>query len=133
PQSSANYVHDSIAFSAVADGTDPLTFQWKKNGNNIPGATNTSLALLDLQFADAGNYSLAVTNPVGVASSSTAALTVSSLPPPNLTNELIAYWTFDERNGSAAADSSGRGNSATLLEFPVDDSQWVPGVIGGAL
>jgi Concanavalin A-like lectin/glucanases superfamily/Immunoglobulin I-set domain len=133
PQSSANYVHDSIAFSALADGTDPLTFQWKKNGNDIPGATGTSLALADLQFADAGNYSLAVTNPVGFANSSAATLTVLSLPPPNLTNELIAYWAFDETVGASAADSSGRGNSASLLEFPVDDSQWVSGVIGGAL
>jgi hypothetical protein len=91
PQSTTNFVHDSISFAALADGTDPLTFQWKKNGSNIPGATGTSLALPDLQFADAGNYSLAVTNPVGFTNSSTASLTVLSLPAPNLTNELIAY------------------------------------------
>jgi hypothetical protein len=133
PQSSTKYVHDSISLSAVADGTDPLTLQWKKNGSNVPGATGTSLPLPDLQFADAGNYSLAVTNPIGFTNSSTATLAVLSLPPPDLTNELIAYWTFDETNGVAAADSSGRGNSASLFEFPVDDSQWVPGVIGGAL
>jgi hypothetical protein len=133
PQSTANFVHDSISFSAIVDGSDPLTYQWKKNGNNIPGATGSSLPLLDLQFADAGNYSLAVTNPVGFTNTSTATLTVLSLPAPNLTNELIAYWTFDETNGTAASDSSGRGNSMTLLEFPFDDSQWVPGVIGGAL
>jgi hypothetical protein len=133
PQSSSSYAHDSIALSAVADGTDPLTYQWKKNGNNIPGATGTSLPFPDLQLADAGNYSLAVTNSLGFTNSSTATLTVLSLPAPDLTNELIAYWTFDETNGSAASDSSGRANNATLLEFPVDDSQWVPGVIGGAL
>src|SRR5205814_1280073 len=31
------------------------------------------------------------------------------------------------------ADSSGRGNNVTLVEFATDDSEWVPGVIGGAL
>src|ERR1051326_4163118 len=131
PQSTTNYAHDSITLSATADGTDPLTYQWKKNGNNIPGATSTSLALSDLQLSDTANYSLAVTNPYGFTLSSNAALTVLSLPAPDLTNELIAYWPFDETNGSTAADSSGRGNSAALLEFPIDDSQWVPGVIGG--
>ncbi len=133
PQSSANYAHDSVTLSAVADGTDPLTYQWKKDGNNIPGATSTSLALADLQLSDAGNYTLAVTNPYGFTISSAAALSVLSLPAPDITNELIAYWAFDETNGSAAADSSGRGNSATLLEFPIDDSEWTPGIIGGAL
>jgi hypothetical protein len=133
PQSSSKFVHDSISFTALVDGTDPLTYQWKKNGSNISGASDTSLALTDLQFPDSGNYSLAITNPVGFTNSSTAALTVLSIPPPDLTNELIAYWTFDETTGSAAADSSGRGNNASLLEFPFDDSQWVPGVIGGAL
>lgn len=133
PQSSANYAHDSVTLSAVADGSDPLTYQWKKDGNNIPGATSTSLTLADLQLSDAGNYALAVTNPYGFIISSAASLSVSSLPAPDLTNELIAYWAFDETNGSAAADSSGRGNSATLVEFSIDDSQWVPGVVGGAL
>ena len=38
-----------------------------------------------------------------------------------------------KKPGSSAADSSGNGNTASLINFPTDDSQWVPGRIGGAL
>ena len=46
---------------------------------------------------------------------------------------LIADWEFDETNGVAAADSSGRTNTASLINYAGDDSQWVSGRIGGAL
>jgi hypothetical protein len=134
PQSSTNYVHDAVTFSALADGTDPLTYQWRKNGTSIPNATNTSLTLGDLALSDAAAYTLVVSNPIPATNlSSAAVLTVNALPLPDLTNELIAYWNFDETTGANAADSSGRGNSVTLLEFAVDDSEWVPGVISNAL
>lgn len=58
---------------------------------------------------------------------------VVAAPAPDITNNLVAYWTFDETNGTSAADSSGNANSASLYGFPTDDSQWVPGVKGGAL
>jgi hypothetical protein len=87
-----------------------------------------------LALNDAATYTVVVTNPLpGSILSSNAVLTVVSLPAPDLTNELIAYWAFDETTGSATADSSGRGNSATLLEFATDDSEWVPGVLTNAL
>ena len=118
----------------MADGADPLSYQWKKGGVDIAGATGSSLTLANLQLSDAGNYSLRVTNAYGTTNSSDAVLTVQALPAPDLTTELIGYWTFDETNGLAAADSSGRGNNATLFgSFPVDNSEWVPGKIGGAL
>jgi hypothetical protein len=133
PQSVTNYAHGGASFSVDADGTGALSFQWLKNGATIPGATNTSLSLADLQLADAGSYSIRVTDANTSGVSSNAILTVLPLPAPDLTTELIAYWTFDETNGVTAADSSGRGNDALLLEFPPGDAQWMPGVIGGAL
>jgi hypothetical protein len=134
PLSSTNYVHDAVTFTALADGTDPLSFQWRKDGTPIPGATNTTLTLNDLALSDAATYTLRVTNSApGSIVSSNAVLTVLALPAPDLTNELIAYWNFDETTGSAAADSSGRANNATLVEFASDNSQWVPGVMSNAL
>jgi hypothetical protein len=45
-------------------------------------------------------------------------------------NGLVAYWTFDEGSGTQAADSSGQGNTATLL----NGAGWASGVVGsGAL
>ena len=48
------------------------------------------------------------------------------------TTGLDALWDFDETTGASAADSSG-GHTGTLAGFPVDDSQWVAGKVGGAL
>lgn len=45
-----------------------------------------------------------------------------SLPP-------VGYWKFDEGSGTFASDSSGNGNTGTLMNGP----QWVDGVIGKAL
>jgi len=134
PQSVTNYAHGRASFSVVADGTGALSYQWLKNGATVSGATTASLAFADLQMADAGTYSVQVTdaNNSSVLSSN-ASLTVLSLPAPDLTTELIAYWAFDETSGTTAYDSSGQGNDALLINFPPGDAQWVPGVIGGAL
>ena len=133
PQSVTNYAHGSASFSFDADGTGALSYQWLKNGATIPGATTASLELADLQLADAGNYSVRVTDANTFVTSSNASLAVLPVPPPDLTTELIGYWAFDETNGTTAYDSSGRANDATLFNFPPGDTQWVPGVIGGAL
>ena len=69
-------VGGSISFSATVTGAAPLAYQWQFGGTNLPGATNATLMLTNVQFAQAGNYSVAVTNLLGSAQSSSAALTV---------------------------------------------------------
>jgi len=135
PQSVSRYVGDNVTFTVSAEGDDPLTFQWQKNGTNLVGATTVSLTLSNVNFGDAGSYRLAVTNLLGNKNSASAVLTVLAVPLPDLTNLLVAYWTFDEASGLSLADASGNLNSATLYDFPLDDSQWVTngGVLGGAL
>src|SRR5207249_9402745 len=49
-------------------GNFPLTFQWRLNGVLLAGATNSSLPLTNVQEANAGNYSVLVSNPAGAAS-----------------------------------------------------------------
>jgi hypothetical protein len=66
----------NVTFSVVAAGTTP-TYQWQKGGTNIAGATNASLMLSNVQAADAGNYTVVVSNSAGNVTSSVAALTVN--------------------------------------------------------
>ena len=66
----------SVTFSVVVTGTPPLSYQWRFNGTNLPGATGTNLALANLQVANAGAYSVVVSNAVGVAASQPAYLDV---------------------------------------------------------
>jgi uncharacterized repeat protein (TIGR01451 family) len=71
----------TAVFSIAADGTPPLIYQWNFHGTNILGATNTTLVLNNVQFAQAGNYSVQVANNFGSTNSNPAALTVNPLPP----------------------------------------------------
>lgn len=54
-------------------------FQWQKGAVPIPNATNSTLTLLNIQSADAGNYSVVVSNSTSTVTSSNASLTVLSL------------------------------------------------------
>jgi hypothetical protein len=67
-------------FTVGAAGTQPLSYQWQFNGTNLSGATAGSLVLANVQLADAGNYSVVISNLAGTVTSSNATLTVS-LPP----------------------------------------------------
>lgn len=99
-----------FTFGVGAFGTTPLSYQWSKDGSVLDGATNETLMLSPVNATDAGAYSVTVTNLVGVAASSSAALTV--VPPITLllTNGLVAYYPFD----AAANDESGNGNSGII-------------------
>jgi streptogramin lyase len=66
----------AASFSVTASGTAPLFYQWQFNGASLPGATNPTLSLVNVQLGQAGTYDALVSNLVGSASSSAASLTV---------------------------------------------------------
>src|SRR5262249_3720164 len=69
----------TVLFSVAADGTQPLGYQWRFNGNPLPGKTNSTLTLDNVQVVQAGNYSVVVTNAFGSVTSPDARLTVNPL------------------------------------------------------
>ena len=71
---------DTISFSVTASGNPILRYQWRRNETNLPGATSTSLTLTNVQLAQAGAYSVRVTNAFGSVTSSNAVLTVNRAP-----------------------------------------------------
>ena len=76
---SAN-VGGSATFSVTAaSGSEPLSYQWLKNGLTVPGANAATLVFNTLQTNQAGNYTVAITNAAGSITSSVAALTVNQL------------------------------------------------------
>ncbi len=83
PLGHTNLLGSSVSFSVTAGGGQPLSYQWLFNAANLLNATNSSLALTNLKIADAGNYSVRVTNVVGSVFSSNAVLAVT-LPTPVL-------------------------------------------------
>ncbi len=124
PSSTTVAAGSTAILSASANGSLPLTYQWKKDGVNIAGATTAALSLPGVYFTDAGSYVLWVTNGVGFTNTVAATLTV--MPEPtfaNLTNDLVLHLRFD----GDYADSSGRANDASA---PGGEPPFLAGKIG---
>jgi hypothetical protein len=70
----------SASFKVVTKGSTPLYYQWRFNGSELAGATNDTLTITSVQAAQAGAYTVVVSNSFGAALSEVATLTVG-LPP----------------------------------------------------
>ena len=66
--------------SVVATSLPPPTYQWFLNGSLISGATNSKLSFSNIHETNAGDYSVTVSNLVGVVTGEIAAITVVPAP-----------------------------------------------------
>jgi hypothetical protein len=66
----------NVTFSVLASGVAPLRYQWRFNQAALPGKTNATLALSNVQLEAEGYYAVVVTNRDGSAISQAALLTV---------------------------------------------------------
>lgn len=112
PQSFTNNLGTSNAFAVVVTGSQPLLYQWFKDGVALANATNSLLPLPNLQSNQVGFYSVTITNIYGYAISSDALLSIPGVPPSFLPQGLIAYYPF---NGNAN-DATGNGNDGAVSE-----------------
>ena len=92
----------AAALSVAASGTAPLSYQWKKDGANVAGATSATLAFATAATTDAGSYTVTITNPFGNVTSAAATITVT-------TQTVPATIT-----GSPVSATVNAGQSATL-------------------
>ena len=102
----------SASFGVVATGTAPLAYQWKKDGQNITGASNATLTLANVQTLSGGAYTVAVTNAFGAVTSSAATLTVS-VPAPALVARL---------SNLSVRSLAGSGEQTLIVGFAVGGS-----------
>ncbi len=70
----------TVTFAVAATGTGPLNFQWRRNGTDLPGATAAVLTLTNVSGADAGNYSVVISNAAGTVTSANAPLILIGAP-----------------------------------------------------
>ena len=72
-------VGQAATFSVSATGSQPLSYQWQRNGSNISGATAASYTLASAAATDNGaTFRVVVSNTVGSVTSSSATLTVTT-------------------------------------------------------
>ncbi len=85
PQSQTVAQGATVELQAAASGLPPLTYQWRKDGNNLvdgnrlSGVTTPTLTLATVQPGDAGSYTLYVVNPAGSTLSQAAVLAVTAV------------------------------------------------------
>jgi sugar lactone lactonase YvrE len=112
-------------FSVGAGGTAPFTYQWFFNGAPIAGATGATYTVSDAQQADAGSYTVSVSNPEGSATSSAAVLTVV-LPAgyPDITSQ--PQSTTVAFDGSALLEVAVTGSGPFTYQWMLDGGS-IPG------
>ncbi|MBI5769404.1 MAG: immunoglobulin domain-containing protein [Verrucomicrobia bacterium] len=109
-----------VSFAAQAAGVPAVSYQWRKDGQPLTGATAATLTLATTRAADAGSYDVVVTNEFGTATSSAARL--------KLIARSYAGTYFSPAGGTTGGFALlvRADNSATLLGV-------APGASGGNL
>src|SRR5207249_2150504 len=64
PQSRSVAAGNDVTFDVIAAGEAPLSYQWRFNGGNLSGATNSSYLVANAQSPASGEYSVVVANSV---------------------------------------------------------------------
>jgi hypothetical protein len=131
PQPTAVPAGGTARISVGATGGD-LTYQWLKNGRNLPnggnisGATTGTLTISSFSEADEAIYSVAVFNPGGSTISKNASVRLSQF---RIDEALVGYWKFDDNSGATAANAVQGGRPGTIN----GPASWATGQIAGAL
>jgi hypothetical protein len=68
PQNQSAGPGTNVNLAVSATGSTPIDYVWQFNGTNIPGATNGTLAINNMQASEAGTYSVVLSNAVSVVS-----------------------------------------------------------------
>lgn len=108
PRDRSAFENQTGYFDVGVEGATPLTYQWRRNGVAIAGATGPTYTTPLLTAADNGaRYSITVTNAKGTVTSTDAVLTV--LPPPTITtsptNQTVAVGATATFSVTATGDS----------------------------
>jgi hypothetical protein len=101
-------------FAVEAAGSGTLSYQWQREGVDIPSATAAAYVIANAQASDQGNYRVIVTNSFSAATSSVAVLSVSNSLTLDETNLIVI------RVGDGAQGLTLNGNSMALDQFDVN-------------
>ena len=100
-------VGETAKFSVTATGTS-LSYQWKKNGTDISGATSNPYTIAATTMADGGAYSVVVTNSLGTVTSNDATLTVTATAEkPAITTQPAAQTVTEGESATFSVTASG--------------------------
>ncbi|CAM2068467.1 Immunoglobulin domain-containing protein [Sulfidibacter corallicola] len=71
---------EPLILSVEAAGSPPITYQWRRDGIDLPGATLAQLHVPNTEETDSGAYTCVATNPAGTGTSDAAVIAVGAAP-----------------------------------------------------
>ncbi len=116
--------NETVNLSSFAISIFPVSYQWKKNGVDISGETNSTLSLLTTNVDDGAIITCVATSSAGSKESSSATLTVSSGSDRVDAGQQVLY-TFREGSGNKVNDVSDNGSPLNFTIFSTDAVEWV--------
>jgi hypothetical protein len=100
----------AASFTVAASGTAPLSYQWRKDGTNLSGATSATYSIASAASGDAGTYSVVVSNSAGSATSNGATLTVNAAnttTAPSITTQPTSATVSSGQSATFSVTASG--------------------------
>jgi alpha-tubulin suppressor-like RCC1 family protein len=124
----------SVRFTVAATGTEPLAYQWHRNGVAIVGATAASLDTPALPYTDNGAvYSVRVSNVAGSTTSRDALLRVTpravqvsaggSTVSARLEDGSVRTWGWRDYGGDGQRDTSGTRQGLNITALNTDGTR----------
>ena len=100
-------VGQTATFTVTASGTAPLSYQWRKGGTSISGATAASYTTPAAILADdATTFQVVVTNSAGSVTSRSAKLTVAPATVPTRGIDVATYKNDLSRSGQNPSETA---------------------------
>ena len=119
PASQSALPGQTIVLTVAAAGNQPLSWQWQESGTNLADAGNLSgsatstLTLQNLAAANAGTYSVLVSNSFGAATSAPAVLSVTPVSAPGMV--LTTTYSFTGGNDGGSPNGLMHGSDDGVL------------------
>jgi hypothetical protein len=124
PTSQTTNAGANVTFTVNAYGSGTVSYQWRKGGANIPGATASSYTLNGVSAGDAASYDVVVSNNLGSTTSSAATLTINQATQ-TITFEAPSQLTY----GTTPFTLNASASSGLPVAFSVESG---PGTLNGS-
>ena len=118
PQSQVAVLGLTLTLNVIATGDGTLTYQWRKDGTVLAGATSPVYSVPNVTAATGGDYTVTITGPQGTLTSAPATITVEPIRPGRLTNLSVRT-------------TAGSGDQTLIVGFFVGGSPDKPMLIRG--
>jgi len=114
----------TVTFNALAISIYPVTYQWQKNGSDIPGATSSSLSFATTSVDDEASITCVATSSAGSTTSSSAIVSVATGNNRVTVGQQVLY-NLSYGSGNKVYDVSNEGSALNFTIFTQDAVEWL--------